>query len=149
MGRTRLIRGAALFLLMGAAFVGGNAVSGLRNSEPAARKSSAKDGVSKAPSFEHMLDAAANRSGASTVDDGPENASGEPDASDSLVAAANGMSVTVNRPSRSTVPAKLPPPVSTLTLAVASSNCPRRVKVVPATCALCSGQITVMVGALV
>jgi hypothetical protein len=88
-GQARWIRGAALFLLIGAAFVGGNAASGLRNSEPPAREGSTKGVVSEAQSFEQMLDAAADRSGASAVDDGPENASGVPEASDSLVAVAS------------------------------------------------------------
>lgn len=90
-GRTGLIRAAALFLLVGAAFGGGNVFNSMRNPAPApaALPGSAKGGASEPQSFEQMLDAAGNRPGASAGDDGLASPSAEPDASDSLVAAAS------------------------------------------------------------
>ena len=92
-GRPGLIRAAALFLLVGGAFAGGNVFNSMRNPAsapaPAAMPGSAKDGASDKQSFEQMLDAAGNRPGASAGDDGLASPSAEPDASDSLVAAAS------------------------------------------------------------
>ncbi len=92
-GRTGLMRATALFLLVGAAFAGGNVFNSMRSpaptAAPAALAGTAKAGASDKQSFEQMLDAAGNRPGASAGDEGLASASAEPDAADSLVAAAS------------------------------------------------------------
>ena len=88
-GRTGLIRGVGLLLLIGAAFAGGNVVNAMRNPTPSAMPGSAAGGAAQPQSFEQMLDAAANRSGGTSAEDGLAPGPAEPDAADSLVAAAS------------------------------------------------------------